>query len=270
MTRWARLNRRLSFVLALPAQAPSEPELKKIIRLAALQSRKSSIGLTRSNLSAYSDEQRARLNKPPFTLAELPTYALRDLQRVIGGRLPAGLLSGALTALIHGVPFCLSSDHLIDQARHLCCARFSFKNPGDRQEERLHEMIRASIPKLIDSYTLAEKPLLSLLDLAKENARPTTLQNKLRRLLEVRRRWFEKNVTRNMKMLKQAEEGDQVAMMAVDVLPLIITRLGTGNLETLIEALTTPLGTMTLGMLPCFPLPKNEKKVREKKVREKS
>jgi hypothetical protein len=259
MTRWARLNRRLSFVLTLPQIPPEESDLKRIIRRAALHSRKSSIGLTRANLSNYDAAEQGRLKKTPFTLAELPTYKLQEIQRRIGGRLNPGLLSGALTAFIHGVPLCLSTDELVADAEHLSCARFTFKNPGDSQAERLHEMVRGSLPKLIDSYTLAEKPLLSLLDLAKENARPTTLQNKLRRTLEVRRRWFEKNVTRNMKMLKDAGEGDEVAMLAIDILPLIITRLTKEHARPLAEALSTPLGAMTLGLLPCFPLPKDDK-----------
>ncbi|MDF1663811.1 MAG: hypothetical protein P1V97_18720 [Planctomycetota bacterium] len=257
LTRWARLNRRLSFVLAVPQQSPSDIEFKKLARRAQLHSRKSSIGLTKANIVGYVEEQKTRLTKNPFTFAELPTYGLLDVQRAIGGRLAPGLVSGTLAALIHGVPMCLSDHSLVEEAKHLACARFTFRNPGEKQAERLQEMIRASMPKLIDSYTLAEKPLLTLLDMAKQNARPTTLQNKLRRMLETRRRWFEKNVTRNMKMLKPAEEKDKVAMLALDILPLIVARINTDNALELAQALTTPLGSMALGMLPCFPLPED-------------
>lgn len=258
LTRWARLNRRLSFVLAVPQQAPGDNDFKTLARRAALHSRKSSIGLTKANIVQYKDDQKARLLKTPFTFAEIPTYALLDVQRVIGGRLSPGLVSGTLAALIHGVPLCLSDASLVKDAKHLSCARFTFRNPGDKQGERLQEMIRGSVPKLIDSYTLAEKPLLTLLDMAKQNARPTTLQNKLRRMLDTRRRWFEKNVTRTLKMLKPAEENDKVAMLAMDILPLIVARINKDNAAELAQALTTPLGSMVLGMLPCFPLPEDK------------
>jgi hypothetical protein len=253
MTRWARSQRRLSFIFIPPLQALDDRDLRDLLERARSYGRRAPIGITRQSLSNLQDSQRRILTRAPFTIAELPTQGLKTIARHTGGRIAPELIHGALAALVYGVPLVAADAPTFDAGRHLATMYAGFDNEREDLGRRFPDLLKESAGRIVETYSLAEKPILTMLDMSKARARDATLKGNLRRQVEMRRSWLERQLHKSHRNLQVKQDNGVIANL--DLLPLILLRLEGPPFLELVEALTTPLGAMALGVCPFLTLP---------------
>lgn len=256
MCRWARLKSRLGFVLALPPRQGSEDSISRLLKNVASMNRPGLVGVTRSDLEAWPAHE-GRLTRSPFAVAELPTRDVRHLRNALNRRLSPGLLDAALAALVHGVPMLVTDPARFAELEVLTTLPLRRVRGDDEPGKRLRDFCRALEGGLVESYASAEKPMLTLLDLESGKARRATLKNTLKRHIDARSRRARRSADHASvkSLLRVAEEGETADVLILDLLPLILMRLEAEDFRRTVEALATPLGVLSLGLLPVLSLP---------------
>lgn len=258
--RWARLHRHLSFILGL-TRKESTPALKKRLRLARDMARKGSVGVPWASINLQHEEDQARLKKQPYTVADLPTHGQQDFVRLFSRKVPKASLAAVLSALSYGVPLVIPGSADLENFRPLISARMLFKEGDVQIEKRFNEFQRVLNSKLRESFSLAEKPGLTLIDLASKNGRPSVLEGVLRRQLTSRTKWLDRAGERTLaKWFVKGDEDDQADLVFLDVLPLVLTHLNPSTLKCLGDLVSQPLGLLTFGLCPALCLNLKEDK----------
>jgi len=252
MLRWARQNRRLSFVLAMTGESLPPPVITKLAGLSKL----GSIGLCHEVLERCDDAQKRRFSQAPFVRAECPTYGLRELPRLIGGGQIVPIVASLVAGQIHGSPLCLIGDQALAAAEPLIIHRAALRlgKTESAQKKSFQEAVRSGAWGAIDSLKLADKAILPLIDYAGSRAREKTLRGQLMRQCDRRLHWVNKACEQSFKRVEPLEEGQAPALVFLDLLPLIIKKLDDDRARRLGAILATPLGAQIFGVSPALVL----------------
>lgn len=263
VARWARRFRRLAAVVALPKGEPPWGALR-----ALEQAKHGGIGIPRLGLDGASDSTRARFMDKPFLVLEHPDEGLARLARAAGPRAPAHIIDAAVHALSHSAPLVLVNERDASAVTPLVCHTIASPSPqiGGLIQRELDQLLRSGSAAVQDSYGQLEKPGEAIRDLASGRARERTLEGLLVRLTRARKTWAQKDAPRRFRRAVDAAQreaesqgrtkeeaqlasiGQPVALGYLDLLPLILTRLGpSGELARLFHR---PLALLTLGIVP--------------------
>jgi hypothetical protein len=263
VARWARRFRRIAAVVALPKGEPPWGALH-----ALEEAKHGGIGVPRAGLVGLSESARSRLHEKPFLVLDHPDEGLARLARAAGPRAPAHIVDGAVHALAHAAPLVLVSEHDASAVTPLVCHTIAAPSPAFHGlvARELDVLLRGGSAAVQDAYGQLEKPADAIRDLARGRARERTLEGLLLRLTRARKVWAQKDAPLRFRRFvaaadREAESkgrtkeeaallslGEPVALGYLDLLPLILTRLGpTGELAKVFDH---PLALLALGLVP--------------------
>lgn len=266
MIRWGRHHARLAFIWGFPPATTPEAKALEAPRLRRMADRqqRGGIGVARGLVERCSEEAKARFQKPPFVIVDLPTRGLKTLQSALRPKVEVGALTSTIAALVNGVPLLWSvvEDAAEQSAKEgeenseraagleaLVLEGFRAKGKAD---QALDAHRGAAAAWMSESVALAEKPLLNLLSTARGEAREATLSAALRRMTDQRRRWAARHGERLLRRYVPAGEGARPDLAFLDLLPPLVIAARGGRVAELAEALATPLGVMALGLCSAF------------------
>ncbi len=242
----------------------SQPDWEKLERLRDI--RHGGIGVPRSAVAKLPPNERARFEEKPWLVLDHPEEAVAKVARTSAPRAPAHLVEAAVHALTYCAPLVLL-DRKDAQVIHPLVGHV-VGVPGDAVGQVLstdfEAVLRGGSAATQDGYGQLDKAGKAIHDLAQGRARERTLSGLLQRFTRARMVWAEKDAARRFRHFADAAQVDAeargvpkgekdplaltqpVVLGYLDLLPLLLTRLGPGS--DLLPAFEKPLVQLTLGV----------------------